>query len=281
MRSRFLTKLTNGEIEDYLEKNDVIFIPVGVTETHGALPVDAETVLAEAIALKMAEAADGLVLHNLPYFFAGGTPTGRGTLQLSVKSGYEYLMEISKSLLKQGFRRQIYVTSHGPAYLYVSSMIRDFFSETKVPILYMDMITAPSTIEDLSFSFMEKFHEMSIGAYKILNRLEDVPLNVPESNSVTYDVNSMFEGMKENPATELGKYAQQSGAIGYYFDEARTHMTTPLLKSSEEREELADEGIKAICEMVEKLDMPKIVENLQKADKYTQNVSLKKFPWLK
>ena len=281
MRSRFLTKLTNGEIEDYLEQNDVIFIPVGVTETHGALPVDAETVLAEAIALKMAEAADGLVLHNLPYFFAGGTPTGRGTLQLSVKSGYEYLMEISKSLLKQGFRRQIYVTSHGPAYLYVSSMIRDFFSETKVPILYMDMITAPSTIEDLSFSFMEKFHEMSIGAYKILNRLEDVPLNVPESNSVTYDVNTMFEGMKENPATELGKYAQQSGAIGYYFDEARTHMTTPLLKSSEEREELAEEGIKAICEMVEKLDMPKIVETLQKADKYTQNVSLKKFPWLK
>lgn len=281
MRSRFLTKLTNGEIEDYLEQNDVIFIPVGVTETHGALPVDAETVLAEAIALKMAEAADGLVLHNLPYFFAGGTPTGRGTLQLSVKSGYEYLMEISKSLLKQGFRRQIYVTSHGPAYLYVSSMIRDFFSETKVPILYMDMITAPSTIEDLSFSFMEKFHEMSVGAYKILNRLEDVPLNVPESNSVTYDVNTMFEGMKENPATELGKYAQQSGAIGYYFDEARTHMTTPLLKSSEEREELAEEGIKAICEMVEKLDMPKIVETLQKADKYTQNVSLKKFPWLK
>ena len=281
MRSRFLTKLTNGEIEDYLEQNDVIFIPVGVTETHGALPVDAETVLAEAIALKMAEAADGLVLHNLPYFFAGGTPTGRGTLQLSVKSGYEYLMEISKSLLKQGFRRQIYVTSHGPAYLYVSSMIRDFFSETKVPILYMDMITTPSTIEDLSFSFMEKFHEMSIGAYKILNRLEDVPLNVPESNSVTYDVNTMFEGMKENPATELGKYAQQSGAIGYYFDEARTHMTSPLLKSSEEREELAEEGIKAICEMVEKLDMPKIVETLQKADKYTQNVSLEKFPWLK
>ena len=281
MRSRFLTKLTNGEIEDYLEQNDVIFIPVGVTETHGALPVDAETVVAEAIALKMAEAADGLVLHNLPYFFAGGTPTGRGTLQLSVKSGYEYLMEISKSLLKQGFRRQIYVTSHGPAYLYVSSMIRDFFSETKVPILYMDMITTPSTIEDLSFSFMEKFHEMSIGAYKILNRLEDVPLNVPESNSVTYDVNSMFEGMKENPATELGKYAQQSGAIGYYFDEARTHMTTPLLKSSEEREELAEEGIKAICEMVEKLDMPKIVETLRKADKYTQNVSLEKFPWLK
>lgn len=281
MRSRFLTKLTNGEIEDYLDKNDLIFIPVGVTETHGALPVDAETVLAEAIALKMAEASDGLVLHNLPYFFAGGTPTGRGTLQLSIKSGYEYLMEISKSLLKQGFRRQIYVTSHGPAYLYVSSMIRDFFSETNVPILYMDMITVPNTIEDLSFKFMEKFHEMSIGAYKILDKLEDVPLNVPESNSVTYDVNKMMEGMRENPASALGKYALQSGAIGSYFNEASTHMTTPLLKTEEEREQLANEGVKAICEMIEKLNMPKIVETLREADKYTQEVSLEKFPWLK
>lgn len=281
MRSRFLTKLTNGEIEDYLDKNDLIFIPVGVTETHGALPVDAETVLAEAIALKMAEESDGLVLHNLPYFFAGGTPTGRGTLQLSIKSGYEYLMEISKSLLKQGFRRQIYVTSHGPAYLYVSSMIRDFFSETNVPILYMDMITVPNTIEDLSFKFMEKFHEMSIGAYKILDKLEDVPLNVPESNSVTYDVNKMMEGMRENPASALGKYALQSGAIGSYFNEASTHMTTPLLKTEEEREQLANEGVKAICEMIEKLNMPKIVETLREADKYTQEVSLEKFPWLK
>lgn len=281
MRSRFLTKLTNGEIEDYLEENDLIFIPVGVTETHGALPVDAETVLAEAISLKMAEASDGLVLHNLPYFFAGGTPTGRGTLQLSIKSGYEYLMEISKSLLQQGFRRQIYVTSHGPAYLYVSSMIRDFFSETNVPILYMDMIVAPNTIEDLSFNFMEKFHEMSIGAYKILDKLEDVPLNVPESNSVTYDFNKMMDGLKENPASALGKYALQSGAIGSYFNQARTHMTTPLLKSSEDREKLADEGVEAICEMVEKLNMPKIVETLREADKYTQEVSLEKFPWLK
>lgn len=281
MRSRFLTKLTNGEIEEYLNRNDVVFIPVGVTETHGALPVDAETVLAEAIALKMAEAADGLVLHNLPYFFAGGTPTGRGTMQISVKASYNYLMELSKSLLNQGFRRQIYVTSHGPAYLYVSSMIRDFFSETKVPVLYMDMITVPNTIEDLSFNFMEKFHEMSIGAYKILDRLDDVPLNVPESNSVTYDVNTMFEGMRENPASELGKYAQQSGAIGYYFDEARTHMTTPLLKSSEEREQFADEGVQAISEMVDKLDMKQIVKTLRKADDYTQDVSLERFPWLR
>src|SRR3954453_4025259 len=94
MRTRFLSKLTNGEVEDYLQRNDLIFVPVGVTETHGALPLDAETVLAEAIALKMAEASDGIVFHNLPYFFAGGTIIGRGTVQMSVRDGMDYLNKI-------------------------------------------------------------------------------------------------------------------------------------------------------------------------------------------
>lgn len=280
MRTRFLSKLTNGEVEDYLDRNDLIFIPVGVTETHGALPLDSETVLAEAIALKMAEQSDGLVLHNLPYFFAGATPTGRGTLQISIKDGMSYLDKIAKSLLKQGFRRQVYVTLHGPAYLTVSSMVRDFFDETKVPALYIDMMAALGSVKDLSYNFMDKFHDMSIGAYQVLGRLEDVPLNVPESNSVTYDVGKMMKGMDSNPASKLGKYALQSGALGYYFDEASSHMATPLLKTADEREQFAKSGVKALDELVEKLDVPSIVEALREADEYTQNESLKKYKWL-
>ena len=131
MRTRFLSKLTNGEVEEYLQRNDLIFVPVGVTETHGALPLDSETVVAEALALKMAEEADGLILHNLPYFFAGGTVVGRGTVQMSIRAGIDYLYEIAKSLLKQGFRRQVYVTCHGPAYLTISPVIRDFLKKQK------------------------------------------------------------------------------------------------------------------------------------------------------
>ena len=233
---------------------------MGVTETHGALPLDSETALAEAIALKMAEASDGLVLHNLPYFFPGGTVVGKGTIQMSVKDGMAYLDKIAKSLLKQGFRRQIYITSHGPGYLTVSGMIRDFFDETKVPILYMDILKAA---EAAQFDLMEHFHDMTIGAYKILGRLEDVPLNVPESHSVTYDIGHMLAGMSKNPGNLLGKYAYQSGAVGSYFDEPSDHMATPLLTTPEEREAHADAGVQAISELVEALDMPAIVETLQ------------------
>jgi creatinine amidohydrolase len=274
LRTRFLSKLTNGEVEEYLDRNDIIYVPVGVTETHGALPLDSETVLAEAIALKMAEASDGLVLHNLPYFFPGGTIVGRGTVQMSVKDGMAYLDKIAKSLLNQGFRRQIYITSHGPAHMTVSGMVRDFFDETKVPALYIDFIKAA---EGAEFNVMEAFHDMTIGAYKVLGRLEDVPLNVPESHSVTYDVGHMLAGMGKNPGNLLGKYAYQSGAVGSYFDAPSDHMATPLLKTPEEREVFADRGVGAIDELVKALDMPAVVETLRQVDVYTKDTILPKY----
>src|SRR5579872_5279867 len=78
MRTRYLTSLTNTEIEDYLKRNDVIFIPVGNVEVHGGFPTDCEYVGPLAFAVKMAEEADGLVLPNLAYFFPGGTVVGKG-----------------------------------------------------------------------------------------------------------------------------------------------------------------------------------------------------------
>ncbi|KGM45385.1 creatininase family protein [Neobacillus niacini] len=274
MRTRFLSKLTNGEVEDYLNRNDLIFVPVGVTETHGALPLDSETVLAEAIALKMAEESDGLVLHNLPYFFPGGTIVGRGTIQMSIKDGMAYLDKIAKSLLNQGFRRQVYITSHGPAHMTVSGMVRDFFDETKVPILYMDVLKAA---EAANFKLMNSFHDMTIGAYKVLGRLEDVPLNVSESHSVTYDVQHMFAGMNKNPGNLLGKYAYQSGAVGSYFNEPSDHMVTPLLTTLEDREVFAGRGVQAINELVQALDMPAIVETLRQVDVYTKETILPRY----
>lgn len=280
MRTRFLSKLTNGEVEEYLNHNDLIYVPVGVTETHGALPLDSETVVAEALALKMAEETDGLVLHNLPYFFAGGTVVARGTVQMSIRSGIDYLYEIAKSLLKQGFKRQVFVTCHGPAYLTISPVVRDFFEETKTPILYIDMVKAADR-KDLSFNFMEAFNDICIGAYEVLGRLEDVPLNVPESDSVTYNIQEMIDGMSKNPGNSISQYALQSGGVGSYFDRPADHMYTPLLRTAEERQEHANKGVLYINEFIQTLDMPYIVETLRKSDDYTKNVSLERYPWVR
>ncbi|MNZ73791.1 hypothetical protein D3C78_922190 [compost metagenome] len=156
----------------------------------------------------------------------------------------------------------------------VSGMVRDFFDETKVPILYMDILKAA---EAASFNLMEAFHDISIGAYKVLGRLDDVPLNIPESRSVTYDVQHMLAGMSRNPGNLLGKYAYQSGAVGSYFDEPSDHMATPQLRTAEEREAYADAGVQALHAFIKALDMMSIVETLRQTDVYTRDTILPKY----
>src|SRR5215469_2580758 len=139
MRTRSFTSLTNPEVEEYLKRNDVIFIPVGTSESFGTMPNDLEYTMAQAYALKMAEEADGLVLEHVIYFFPGVTVTGPGSVYVPEDLGEAYLKAIAHSLLRQGFRRQIYISAHGPSDQFVSGMVRQFFEETKVPILYMHM----------------------------------------------------------------------------------------------------------------------------------------------
>ncbi len=48
MLTRILGKMLNSEVQDYLDRNDIILIPVGTTEMHGGFPLDCETVISEA-----------------------------------------------------------------------------------------------------------------------------------------------------------------------------------------------------------------------------------------
>ena len=177
MHTRILGKCLNSEVQEYLQHNDIIIVPVGTTEMHGGFPLDCETVISEAYALKMAEACDGLVLTGLPYFYAGATASGRGTVQVSVRQGIDYLGAIARSLLRLGFKRQVYISFHGPAHMTICPMVRDFYDETGVPILYMDsMMSMGKNMDVFGNAGFGAFHDITVGAYKIMNRLDDIAL---------------------------------------------------------------------------------------------------------
>ena len=269
MRTRIFGKMLNSEVQDYLQRNDIIIVPVGTTEMHGGFPLHCETVISEAYALKMAEACDGLVLTGLPYFYAGATASGRGTVQVSIRQGIDYLGAIARSLLRLGFKRQVYLSFHGPAHMTICPMIRDFYDETGVPILYMDMMMQFGKNKDLFTSFTA-FHDITVGAYKLMNRLEDVPL-------VTgYDHR---EPQSCAPFNDLFGLGYQSAAVGYCFGENGDHMATPDIPDIDTRNKMADNGAKLICGMVERMDMPHVVDQLRKLEAYgLQNEQ--KYPWM-
>ena len=132
----------------------------------GGIPV-LLPVMAEADELNyLVSTLDGLVLTGLPYFYAGATASGRGTVQVPVRQGIDYLGAIARSLLRLGFKRQVYISFHGPAHMTICPMIRDFYDETGVPILYMDMMMQFGKNKDLFQSF-NAFHDITVGAYTV------------------------------------------------------------------------------------------------------------------
>ncbi len=261
MRTRYLTSLTNTEIEEYLKRNDVIFVPVGNVEVHGGLPTDCEYVGPLAFAQRMAEEADGLVLPYLAYFFPGGTVVGRGTVYVTPSEGLAYLKVIARSLLRQGFRRQIYLTGHGPSPQTLSPLIREFFDETKDPILYIET-------GGLLRKVKGDFNKALFGAYSIVGRLEDIPLNVTQA---------MPEHPRDASLSKLQELGPASGAVGAYFGDPGEHGGLAKPITAEQRAAWAKEGVAMINAAIKAADIKGIVQAMRDHDKYTREVILPKY----
>jgi creatinine amidohydrolase len=269
LRTRILPKMLNCEVEEYLQENDLIIVPVGTVEMHGGLPLDCETVTSEAFALKMAEEANALVLTGLPYFYAGATASGRGTVQCSVREGIDYLGAIARSLLRQGFKRQIYISFHGPAHMTCSPMIRDFFDETGVPILYLDLCIQLFSAKQLLTS-MQNINSIFVGAYQIMQKLDEVPLTTEHAYANPQTV---------APFNDLFGMAYQSGAVGYCFGSPCDHAPTPVIDSIEARSALANEGEHIITELVKSMDVPHLAQQIAKLAAFENDV-MQRCPWM-
>jgi creatinine amidohydrolase len=101
------------QVEEYLERDDRIVLPLGSVEQHGYLSLAVDAILAERVSVEAAEPLGVPVFPALPYgltpYFAAypGSPT------LTVPTYQAVLRELLESLYEQGFRRFLLVNGHG------------------------------------------------------------------------------------------------------------------------------------------------------------------------
>jgi creatinine amidohydrolase len=101
------------QIEDYLQRDDRIVVPLGSVEQHGYLSLGVDRILSERVSVEAAEPLGVPVLPSLPYgltpYFAAypGSPT------LRVETYRSLLRDLLDSLEEQGFRRVVFVNGHG------------------------------------------------------------------------------------------------------------------------------------------------------------------------
>lgn len=261
MRTRYFDSLSNGEIKTYLGRNDVIFIPVGTVEYHGEMPVGAEHVLPLAFAVRLAEKTDALVLPHLVYFYPGATAVGLGTIHVSPETGKAYLREVCASLLRQGFRRQVLLTAHGPASLTLAPFIREFFEEFHCPIAYLELgaqfhRAKPPADFDLAIW----------GAYHLLGRLEDIPFKQRVRRRVP------------NPPA-MGKVFGTGARAGFFFthDELQHGWWPDRKMTPKLRAERARKGLENIDRVLDAMEVERLLEGLRELDRTMQSEVWPKF----
>jgi creatinine amidohydrolase len=101
------------QLEEYLQRDDRIVLPVGSTEQHAYLSLETDNIIAERLALEAAEPLGLPVLPVLPYGITPGFGAYPGSPTLRVETFIAVVREILDSLHGQGFRRFAIVNGHG------------------------------------------------------------------------------------------------------------------------------------------------------------------------
>jgi creatinine amidohydrolase len=101
------------QLEEYLERDDRIVLPLGSTEQHAYLSLETDNVLAERVGFEAAEPLGVPVLPALAYGLTPSFAAYPGSVTLRVETYVRVIAELLDSLEAQGFRRILVVNGHG------------------------------------------------------------------------------------------------------------------------------------------------------------------------
>lgn len=270
LHTRDLTRLSQLQVGEALKQTDIIFIPVGAVETNGIMPSDRDYIWPLAYAMAMAEETGGLYMPGLMWSYPGTTVVAPATIYMPPHTGTEFLKVIARSLLRQGFRRQVYISaSHGPAPLTVGTLVREFFEETHVPILYINM---DSYLPRLKLT-PEQYTKTLYGAHWMTGRLEDLPLKGD------YGAVEMSHVPENAGLATLGKLGfSGSLTLGSWVADVMAHGSGKdvLPETAAQREEWGRAGRDEVVAIVKRMQMGPAMDALRQHDRYTQEVIVPK-----
>jgi creatinine amidohydrolase len=275
LHTRDLTRLSQVQVVDYLKQKDIVFIPVGAVETNGIMPSDRDYVSPLAYAMAMAEETGALYMPGLVWSFPGTTVIAPATIYMTPEGGTAYLKILAKSLLRQGFRRQVWLSSgQGPAALTVGTLVREFFEETHVPILYIDMDTYLPKLKLAADARSKTLY----GAHYITGRIEDLPLQGDYGPKESQPAGVVPENTGLATLGKLG--LSGSLTLGSWIPDVMAHGSgrePPLPGTAAEREEWGKQGRDQIVAIVKLMRLNEAMGALKQHDRFTQDVLVPKF----
>jgi creatinine amidohydrolase len=139
--SHCLADLAYPDIRAYLERDDIILIPMASLEQHGPhLPLSTDTVTAYEVSKRAAEHAD--VLYT-PTVWTGYSPQhmrgagqGMGTITIRAETLNSLLYDIARSLIHHGFNKLVFVNGHGSNVKVIDPVLRKIRYDTGAMVAF-------------------------------------------------------------------------------------------------------------------------------------------------
>ena len=273
LHTRDMTRLSQVQVVEYLKRSDIIFIPLGAVETNGIMPSDRDYVSPLAYSMAMADELDALYMPGLIWSYPGTTLIASATVNISPTQGLQFLRAVAESLLRDGFRRQVYISSgQGPAPLTAGTLVREFFDKYHVPLLYIDM---DSYLPKLKL-VPEARNKALYGAHHITGRMIDLPLKGDYGEAESLPAGPVPDNTGLEDLGKLGYSGSLS--LGSWQSDVMSHGRPPALPATaEEREEWGKQGEAQIRTIVKLMKLAQAMEDLKKHDQYTNQILVPKY----
>lgn len=94
-------------------KTDLVVVPVGTIEAHGAMALGTDTIIPEALATDLAPRFEALIAPAIPYGVTNTLLPYPGSTTVSSGTFSAYLFEAAAGLVDAGFRRVVLLNGHG------------------------------------------------------------------------------------------------------------------------------------------------------------------------
>ena len=133
--SHCLLDLAPPDIQWFLDRSDIVLVPIGSCEQHGAhLPLGTDTITALEVARRAAEKGD---VPYAPPFWAGYSPqhmreteAAVGTITFRAATLLEAWYDICRSLIHHGWNKLVFVNGHGSNTKIIDPLLRRVRYET-------------------------------------------------------------------------------------------------------------------------------------------------------
>lgn len=216
MRSRFLLELTTPQVEAYLAAGGATaLLPVGCVEMHGPhQPIGTDSIVAKAFGLRIAEAANGIVLPEVHYTWPGSTDGFAGTLAIEPELVYQTVESICLKAWRMGLQRLLLLSIHHGNHYPLYLLVRRIYENHHIPVVYVNPM---QPLDDEADALFAGEYAKSKEASLVLAALH--VLGQPD----LYSESEMCYADQPPPRFESFRRISEVGAVGSFMQDPRHH----------------------------------------------------------